>query len=182
MIKKIYTTLVIFLLFSHLVSCSTSLYRDKRRIDRIVDRRQPEWVVGYVLSKYNTQNLIIGDTQTTIRSKETIYRIDTIIVRKDSIKNDTVYITKDALRVRYIKVKDTLKIDAECKSDTIFVYKDITKTVKYGDAIKKYKSLDIIYSIKDTFGIFIKNFIVFFLIGVLSFLAVQLILKYIKIL
>jgi hypothetical protein len=61
-----------------------------------------------------------------ILKKDTLVVQDTFVVPpvvlKDTVtlrQHDTITITKDRLRVKIIKVNDTLIIDAKCDSDTI---------------------------------------------------------------
>ena len=61
-----------------------------------------------------------------ILKKDTLVVQDTLVVPpvvlKDTVtlkQHDTITITKDRLRVKIVKVNDTLIIDAKCDSDTI---------------------------------------------------------------
>ena len=61
-----------------------------------------------------------------ILRKDTLVVQDTLVVPpvvlKDTVtlrQHDTITITKDRLRVKIVKVNDTLIIDAKCDSDTI---------------------------------------------------------------
>jgi hypothetical protein len=61
-----------------------------------------------------------------ILKKDTLVVQDTLVVPpvvlKDTVtlkQHDTITITKDRLRVKIVKVSDTLIIDAKCDSDTI---------------------------------------------------------------
>jgi len=61
-----------------------------------------------------------------ILKKDTLVVQDTFVVPpvvlKDTVtlkQHDTIIITKDRLRVKIVKVNDTLIIDAKCDSDTI---------------------------------------------------------------
>jgi hypothetical protein len=61
-----------------------------------------------------------------ILKKDTLVVQDTLVVPpvvlKDTVtlkQHDTITITKDRMRVKIVKVNDTLIIDAKCDSDTI---------------------------------------------------------------
>ena len=67
-----------------------------------------------------------GQKDPMILKKDTLVVQDTLVVPpvvlKDTVtlkQHDTITITKDRLRVKIVKVNDTLIIDAKCDSDTI---------------------------------------------------------------
>ena len=63
----------------------------------------------------------------TVTIKDTIYidsiKVDTMVITKP---NDTILLEKERLRVRVIRSLDTLRIEGECKSDTIYYEKEVT--------------------------------------------------------
>jgi len=69
--------------------------------------------------------------------------IDTFIVKKItkdtffSVNFDTVFISKDRLKVKLIRVNDTIRVNAECSGDTVYVtkYQPVIRT--YSEVSKK---------------------------------------------
>ncbi len=83
--------------------------RAKEKVDRIVNKF-PEILQN---------DTIIVSLDTTIITPEV--QLDTVIQVK---KNDTVYIEKDKLRIRFIRGKrDSIFLEAECLPDTIRIFK-----------------------------------------------------------
>lgn len=48
-------------------------------------------------------------------------RADTTLVLDTLVKSDTIYLTKERLKLRIVKQHDTLRISGECEADTIKV-------------------------------------------------------------
>jgi len=102
-----------------LVACSP-----QKRLNRLI-KKHPE------LIKVDTLN--VHDTTITER------------VVKDTILNwnnlyDTAYIYKDKLSIRVVRVNDSIYINGECASDTI--YKTIEVPYNYIQPINKSKGFD----------------------------------------
>lgn len=51
---------------------------------------------------------------------------DTIL----SVKFDTILISKDKLQVKLIRVRDSIIINANCKGDTLYIYKQVKAPVQ----------------------------------------------------
>jgi hypothetical protein len=103
-----------------------------------------------------------------ILKKDTLVVQDTLVVPpvvlKDTVtlkQHDTITITKDRLRVKIVKVNDTLIIDAKCDSDTIVR----TIEVPYDK---------IVYVEKESIWDKIKNLAIYM---ALAFLAFKIIIK-----
>lgn len=72
-----------------------------------------------------------------------VKNIDTFVVKKVtkdtffSVDFDTVFISKDRLKVKLIRVNDTIRLNAECSGDTVYVtkYQPIIRT--YSEVSKK---------------------------------------------
>jgi hypothetical protein len=103
-----------------------------------------------------------------ILKKDTLVVQDTLVVPpvvlKDTVtlkQHDTITITKDRLRVKIVKVNDTLIIDAKCDSDTIVR----TIEVPYDK---------IVYVEKESIWDKIKNLAIYM---ALAFLAFKIIMK-----
>lgn len=70
--------------------------------------------------------------------------IDTFIVKKItkdtffSVNFDTVFISKDRLKVKLIRVNDTIRVNAECSGDTIYVtkYQPVIRTYSEKSRVK----------------------------------------------
>jgi len=92
--------------------------------------RTPQQRVNHIVNKFN---LSIRDT---IRFRDTIYtptiKTDKSFVFKNTI--DSIFITKDRLKIKIIKQYDTLRVQGECVADTIFIDKKF-----YVDKIKVQK-------------------------------------------
>jgi len=84
-----------------LLSCSCS---PSQRLGRLVSKH-PELV--------NRDTTFVNDT-TIVQG----VRVDTNFVFKNDV--DTFFLEKDKLRVKIIRVNDTLKVTGECKTDTIY--------------------------------------------------------------
>ncbi len=69
--------------------------------------------------------------------------VDTFFVKKItkdtffSVNFDTVFISKDRLKVKLIRVNDTIRVNAECSGDTVYVtkYQPVIRT--YSEVSKK---------------------------------------------
>ena len=69
--------------------------------------------------------------------------VDTFVVKKVtkdtffSVNFDTVFISKDRLKVKLIRVNDTIRLNAECSGDTVYVtkYQPVIRT--YSEVSKK---------------------------------------------
>jgi hypothetical protein len=76
-------------------------------------------------------------TQETVTIHDTVFteRVvsDTVVVTKPS---DTIVMEKERLRVRVVRIKDTLLIEGECQTDTIYR----TKTVELPVQVKVVQS------------------------------------------
>ncbi len=144
-----FLTLISVFLTLLITSCSIQQVRDKRRIDKVVSRQGPEWVLGYVLDKYNVKD-VVQKRETTFVEKggEQIFKIDTLLLPGSK---DTIVLEKEKLRVKYYRVKDTIRVSAECKSDTILVYKERQVYVNRNESILKYSILDEIKTAKQRF-------------------------------
>lgn len=76
-----------------------------------------------------------------------IITIDTVPIYIDSVVTDTllhidniydtVYIEKDKLRVRTIRVRDSIYIHGECLSDTVYVEVEKKNTITHSEKPKK---------------------------------------------
>ena len=91
-----------------------------------------KWLVGLTLislltscsAQWHLKKAVQKDPM--ILKKDTLVVMDTLVVPpvvlKDTVtlrQHDTIVIEKDRLRVKIVKVNDTLIIDAKCASDTI---------------------------------------------------------------
>jgi hypothetical protein len=96
------TTLHIYLFFIILsiVSCTP-----QKRLNRLV-KKHPK------LIKVDT----ILDIDTFVTES---VKVDTFLAYNYLVENDTVIVVKDKLRLQYVKIHDTLMIEAECLPDTI---------------------------------------------------------------
>lgn len=95
-------------------SCDT-----EKRIGKKVNKFGPEKVLAY-LQKHN-KDLFITKVDTV---KDTVYiksiEVDTVF-RLSTIKDyDTLTVYKDRLKVKIIKVGDTIRVSGECAGDTIY--------------------------------------------------------------
>lgn len=108
--KSIMKNLLIILLAIVFSSCNPFISKDLRRknkcnrkLERVI-RKCPE------LLKQDTA-VILYDTIIITPS----YKVDTVV----SLQFDTITIIKDKLRLKLIRISDTLLVDAECIPDTI---------------------------------------------------------------
>lgn len=81
------------------------------------------------ISKKRCKELCITDTISinvidTINVESVTH--DTIL----SVKFDTILISKDKLQLKLIRVKDSIIINANCKGDTLYIYKKIKAPVQ----------------------------------------------------
>lgn len=70
--------------------------------------------------------------------------VDTFVVKKVTkdtfftVNFDTVFISKDRLKVKLIRVNDTIRLNAECSGDTIYVtkYQPVIRTYSEKSRVK----------------------------------------------
>lgn len=153
--------------FSLLLNQCSPVKVATRKIDKAVNLSSPNFVIGYVASKYNTS----ASLKDTIIVKEKVVSTDTFLLTQTLLKHDTIILEKrdDRVSVKLVKVRDTVKIKAECKSDTIIIQKEInvTKPVQeYNNTLTNLK--------KCSFSCFVKGT----LIGIVIALVLGLILRF----
>jgi len=106
------------------IQCNPSA-KIKRKIDKIVSASSPEYVVGYIVSKYKLKSL---ENDTVIHVRDSIVK-DTLLVIKTEeypvYKHDTFYIGQDRLKIRIIRKNDTIRVSGSCISDTVYRYKTV---------------------------------------------------------
>lgn len=109
------------------------------------------------------------DTLKIIDSFFTKYtEIDTQFIFNNEILIDTFIVFKDRLKIQYIKRFDTIKIKAECLSDTIIVTKEIYKNLIIPKKTKTFQNIK---------PYLICLFILIFLIVIYHFLKIFLLKK-----
>lgn len=123
--KKNLLLVVFFGIFAGLGCAPTKIAT--RKIDKAVSITSPHFVIGHVVSKYN----VAVNKKDTIYVKESIEKVDTFISVNEIVNRDTIYIEKQInnATVRIVKIRDTLKVGAECRIDTVVVERhyDYTK-------------------------------------------------------
>lgn len=80
-------------------------------------------VNGCGIAKVTPENVIVRDTVIVIKERKLV---DTIILQSW----DTVTTIKDRVRVKLVRVNDTIYVDAECPTDTFIVNTVTIKSVK----------------------------------------------------
>lgn len=91
-----------------------------------------KWLVKLILVLFLTSCSAQWHLQKAIQKDPSVLEKDTLVVKNTVVvppvvitdtvttsQHDTITIVKDRLKVKIIKVKDTLIIDAKCDSDTI---------------------------------------------------------------
>lgn len=101
---------IFFILLTTLLFTSCSIEQRMENKLRRAERRIEKLTIKY-------PGLIKKDTlYDTIRVVSDGVKIDTSFV---NVPGDTMYLYKDKLRIKYVRVGDTTYIRGECKSDTI---------------------------------------------------------------
>ena len=120
-----YILIILSLLF--LTSCNPFISKDLRRKNR-ANRKLEKLVRKF--PELKVKDTLITNFDTTIIIEPT--KIDTLV----SFNFDTLEVIKDKFHLKLIKTTDTLLIEGGCKSDTIYIDRDIVvpfesvKTVK----------------------------------------------------
>lgn len=131
---------VLFLISFLILSCTPKdafTKRDKRRIDKIVDKVTPEVVLGYIYEKYRVKSPVVIMTDTVYSYSERTLT-DTVVLR------DTFYyrqVEKGGVQIVVRKIRDTLYMSAKCKDSIIYIEKQVSPKT-YIDAYEKKTKVD----------------------------------------
>lgn len=131
---------ILFLLSFFILSCTPKdafTKRDKRRIDKVVDKVTPEVVLGYIYEKYRVKSPIVI-------MKDTVYHYSERILADTLVLRDTVYyrqVEKGGVQIVVRKVRDTLYMSAKCKDSIVYIEKQVSPKT-YVDAYEKKTRVD----------------------------------------
>lgn len=129
-------SIIIIGLASLFLSVCAPTKRATKKIDKAVSLTSPDYVIGYVVDRYNVK----GRTADTIYT----YKSDTVslthvINLRDTVQlRDTIVTQNERLKLSIIRLRDTIKIKGECISETVRV-----KVVeKYDGSVKVYNKTE----------------------------------------
>lgn len=130
----------LFLLSFFILSCTPKdafTKRDKKRIDKVVDKVTPEVVLGYIYEKYRVKSPVVI-------TKDTVYNYSERTLTDTIFLRDTVYyrqVEKGGVQIVVRKVRDTLYMSAKCKDSIIYIEKKVSPKT-YVDAYEKKTKID----------------------------------------
>lgn len=131
---------VLFLLSLFILSCTPKdafTKRDKKRIDKVVDKVTPEVVLGYIYEKYRVKSPVVI-------MKDTVYNYSERTLTDTMVLRDTVYyrqVEKGGVQIVVRKLRDTLYMSAKCKDSIIYIEKQVSPKT-YVDAYEKKTKID----------------------------------------